>query len=135
RALPSSRRCKGRADMGKAAICLRFSSHAERGYTSRQPSGCRVRVKRPSTWETSASRCRVGMETRPLASNVSALHPWNKFLPHFIAQKPTFPHSTVRNATGQATRCNYFNYNKHLAPSFFGRFLKYVVKSRNWQRL
>ncbi|CFN62142.1 Uncharacterised protein [Bordetella pertussis] len=38
-ALPNSRRCSARADMGNAAICARFSSHSGRGYTNRQPSG------------------------------------------------------------------------------------------------
>ena len=74
-ALPSNSRCSARADMGKAAICSRFFSHSGRGYTSRQPSGWRVRVSRPSACDMSASRCRVGIEIRPLASSVSALLP------------------------------------------------------------
>ena len=46
-ALPSNRRCNARACIGKAAICSRLISHTGRGYTRRQPSGCRVSVRQP----------------------------------------------------------------------------------------
>lgn len=123
-ALPSSRRCNERADMGKVAICVRRCSQTVRGYTSRQPSGWRVRVKRPSTCEISASRCRVGIETLPFASNVSALLPWNKLFPHFFAQNPTFSHSTGSKASGQALSCSFSNHNKHLGPQLRGSYKK-----------
>src|SRR5690606_3164425 len=71
-------RCKTRAPAGRRAISSRLVSHTGRGYTSRQPSGWRVSVSCPLHWAASASRCRVGTVSRPLASNERALLPWNK---------------------------------------------------------
>src|SRR5690606_16010467 len=54
------------------------------------PSAWRVSVRRASTWETSASRCLVGIDTRPLASNVRALRPWNNFSSPLFCTKSYF---------------------------------------------
>jgi len=40
--------------------------------------------------------------------------PGTPFLPHFFAQNPTFPHSTVWDELGQALDRIFFNDNKHL---------------------
>ncbi|MCY1370050.1 hypothetical protein D9M69_571230 [compost metagenome] len=75
-ALPRKMRFHHCACMGNAAMRSRNSSHSLRGNTIRQPCGCLVMV----SWLAAAlraSRCRVGMESRPLASRLREEAPWN----------------------------------------------------------
>ena len=70
-ALPRKMRFHHWASMGRDAIRAANFSHSGRGNTIRQPCGCLVMVSCPWAVALRTSRCRVGTDSRPLASRLS----------------------------------------------------------------
>ena len=70
-ALPKKIRFHHWADMGNWAMRSRNFSHSGRGNTIKQPCGCLVMVSWPCAVALKTSRCRVGTDSRPLASRLS----------------------------------------------------------------
>src|SRR5690606_30823214 len=110
-ALPRKMRCQARAEIGHLAISSRRLSHTGRGKSSKQPSGCLVKVRRPSHCNCNASRCRAGIVIRPFTSRLREEAPWNTlkslylvYTPHeahayLQPQKPTNKHFLTLSAT------------------------------------
>ncbi len=76
-ALPRKMRFHHCADMGSWPMRSRNITHSGRGNSIRQPWGCLVMVIWPRACAVRASRCRVGIDNRPLASRLSDDAPWN----------------------------------------------------------
>src|SRR3954471_22966569 len=115
------------AAMGSWATRSRNVSHSGRGKIMRQPCGWRVMVRRLSAVAASTSRCRVGMDSRPLASRLSDDAPWNTFVdPHcsgtakggVVSHDPplhcTFLHCSRKTLRRNPSGCRFGNEIKHL---------------------